>query len=63
MKESILKLPSVQNTTGLSRSAIYERISKGEFPKPVPLGARSVGWLSSEIDDWIKSRISQRKAA
>lgn len=63
MKYSILKLPALQNNTGLSRSTIYALISRGEFPKPVPLGARSVGWLSSEVEDWIESRISQRKAA
>lgn len=63
MTDVILKLPAVQASTGLGRSTIYDRISKGEFPRPVPLGARSVGWLSSEVDGWIKSRISERKAA
>lgn len=63
MIDSVLKLPDVQRTTGLSRSSIYAFVSKGEFPKPIPLGARSVGWLSSEVDGWIKSRISERKVA
>ncbi|WP_024931080.1 AlpA family transcriptional regulator [Methylophilus sp. OH31] len=63
MSDVILKLPAVQAITGLGRSTIYDRISKGEFPRPVPLGTHSVGWLSSEVDGWIKSRISQRKAA
>jgi prophage regulatory protein len=63
MTNIVMKLPAVQSTTGLSRSTIYAFISQGRFPKPIPLGARSVGWLSSEVDDWIKSRISERKAA
>jgi prophage regulatory protein len=63
MTNIVMKLPAVQSTTGLSRSTIYAFISEGRFPKPIPLGARSVGWLSSEVDDWIKSRISERKAA
>jgi prophage regulatory protein len=63
MTNIVMKLPAVQSTTGLSRSTIYAFISQGRFPKPIPLGARSVGWLSSEVDDWINSRISERKAA
>jgi prophage regulatory protein len=41
----------------LSRSSIYLNISKGTFPKPIHLGARSVGWLESDIDNWIDARI------
>jgi len=39
-------------------------ISKGEFPKPISLGARAVGWIEQEVTDWIEQRIQQsRKAA
>ncbi len=63
MQDSILRLPAVQKATGLSRSSIYSLAAQGEFPKSIPLGPRAVGWLSTEIDGWIKSRISERKAA
>ncbi len=57
MNHSILRLPQVQSRTGLSRSTIYAFVSQGRFPKPIALGARSVGWISSSIDSWIESRI------
>ena len=47
MTDKILKLPDVMEATALSRSSIYAFISKDAFPKPVPLGARAVGWLKS----------------
>ncbi|HXG27266.1 MAG TPA: AlpA family transcriptional regulator [Nevskiales bacterium] len=65
MAESILRLPQVKARTGLSRSSIYAAISRGEFPKPVALGTRSVGWPESEVSAWIERRIaaSRRRAA
>lgn len=62
MTHSILRLPDVKARTGLSRSTIYLRVSLGIFPKPVSLGGRAVGWVESEIDAWLQSRIeSSRK--
>jgi prophage regulatory protein len=55
-----LRRQAVEARTGLSRSSIYDRIAAGEFPKPVPLGGRSVGWLESEIIEWQKARIAER---
>lgn len=49
----IMRLPEVQRRTGLSRSTIYVRLDQGRFPKPVSLGARAVGWIESEVDEWI----------
>ena len=60
-KERILRLADVKVRTGLSRSSIYLNISKGHFPKHISLGARSVGWLESEIDAWIQSRIQSSR--
>ena len=46
---TILRLPEVKRSTGLSRSTIYLRIAEGTFPKSVSLGGRAVGWLEAEI--------------
>ncbi len=61
---TILRLPAVKTSTGLSRSTIYLRVSQGTFPKPVSLGGRAVGWLEAEIQEWLQRRIeASRKAA
>ncbi len=59
MNESILRLPKVKSKTGLPTSGIYKRISEGSFPKQINLGGRSVGWLESEIEVWIRQRLSE----
>ena len=53
----ILRRREVQARTGLSRSTIYEKIRDRTFPLPISLGAKSVGWIKSEIDEWIAGRI------
>ncbi|MGH9816030.1 MAG: helix-turn-helix transcriptional regulator [Candidatus Acidiferrales bacterium] len=64
MTHTILRLPAVKASTGLSRSTIYLRVAQGTFPKPVSLGGRAVGWLEAEIQDWLQRRIeASRKAA
>ena len=55
-----VRLPEVMARTGLSRSTIYVRVAEGRFPKPVPLGARSVGWIESELEEWVRDRIAER---
>ncbi len=55
MNKRILRLPTVKHLTGLSGSSIYLKISQGTFPKSVSLGARAVGWMESDIDQWIDS--------
>jgi prophage regulatory protein len=57
MTHTILRLPGVKASTGLSRSTIYLRISQGEFPKPVKLGGRAVGWVQTEIQEWLQRQI------
>ena len=61
MSDTILRLPEVENKTGRKRSSIYADISEGKFPAPINLGARAVGWLESEINQWIDEKISTRK--
>jgi len=58
----ILRLKQVLNSTGLGRSTIYKYISEGEFPKPLQLSERCVGWLESEVHQWIQSRLDIRNS-
>jgi prophage regulatory protein len=50
MKRTILRMPAVKTESGLSRSTIYLRVSQRLWTKPVPLGARAVGWPSDEVE-------------
>ncbi|MBT3473572.1 MAG: AlpA family transcriptional regulator [Gammaproteobacteria bacterium] len=61
MATIILRLPTVKVRTGLSRSTIYLRISEGAFPKPISLGSRAVGWIESEVDQWLSEQISSSR--
>jgi prophage regulatory protein len=58
---TILTLPDVKRSTGLSRSTIYLRIAQGTFPKPVSLGGRAVGWLEAEVQQWLQRRIEANR--
>jgi len=61
--KTILRISAVTARTGLPRSSIYLKVSLGEFPKPINLGLRAVGWLSDEVDTWIDSRIKASRSA
>ena len=54
MLSKILRLPSVLEITGLSRSSIYLRVAQGTFPKQVSLGARAIGWREFDVQTWIE---------
>ena len=59
---TILRRKQVEKRVGLSRSTIYSKIATGEFPTPIALGARAVGWVESDITTWIESRIAASHA-
>ena len=58
LQHKFLRLPEVKQTTGLSKSTIYARISEGTFPKQIPLGPRLVVWVESDIQNWISEQVS-----
>ena len=63
MNPLILKRRAVEALTGLSRSSIYRLAAASQFPKPIPLGPRAVGWRADEIDYWIEQRTAERDGA
>ena len=61
MSNKINRLPAVIERTGLSRSSIYLRMNKGEFPQSISLGDRAIGWLEADIEQWLEDKITASK--
>ena len=65
MAKRIIRLPIVEERTGLSRSSIYAGIAAGTFPSQIPLSGpagRAVGFDSDAVDRWIENRIAEAEA-
>ena len=56
MAEKLLRRREVEERTALARSTIYAWMPRGEFPKPVALGARKVAWRESDVNAWLEAR-------
>ncbi|MGB6689949.1 MAG: AlpA family transcriptional regulator [Terracidiphilus sp.] len=56
-----LRLPAVKQITGLGKTTLYARINAGEFPAPVKLGGRAVGWIEEEVHQWAKERVAETR--
>lgn len=56
----IIRRAEVENIVGLSRSSIYAAMTRNEFPRPVRIGIRAVGWRRSDISEWLSSRAEAR---
>lgn len=59
MKSIVVRFPAVIDRTGISRSNIYHQVNQGTFPAPIKLGMRAVGWLSSDIDEWLSRKVEE----
>lgn len=64
----ILRLKDVQQRIGVSRPTIYRWLDKTsknhdpQFPRPVTLGTHSIGWVESELNEWLANRINASRS-
>ena len=56
----LLRFPAMQKRVGMGRTAIYELIKAGKFPRPVKVGGASA-WIDVEITSWIEELASERE--
>jgi len=56
-----LRLPAVKDISGLGKTTLYARIKAGEFPAPVKLGGRAVGWTEEEVLQWARDRVAENR--
>jgi prophage regulatory protein len=65
---TILRLKQVRVRTGLARATLYDKLDPKSsrydptFPRQVKIGPKAVGWIESEIQGWIESRINASRA-
>ena len=57
-KDRILRIAEVRRIVGICTASIYSYMKKGEFPNQIKIGPRMVGWLESEIQEWIASQVT-----
>lgn len=56
----ILRIADVVRKTGMSRSTIYQRLRSRDFPAPVELGPRAVGFVEQEVEGFLSDLVRQR---
>lgn len=56
-----IRLPELMQVIGLGKTTIYSLIKEGEFPRPVPIGGRAVGWVENEVIQWANDRIAKSR--
>ena len=57
----ILRPKEVMRMIGLSRVTIWRMEHDGKFPKRAVLGGRSIGWMDTEIYQWIANHFTTER--
>ena len=53
--ERLLRKADIVERTGLSYATIYNMMKAGTFPQSRRAGKQAVGWIESEVTDWIRN--------
>lgn len=62
MKQRMVRKPELFTTVALSDATIWRLEKAGRFPKRIKLGGNSVGWLESEVVEWLEKKAGDRDA-
>ena len=54
--DALLRLPTVQALTGLSKTTIYALVSRRDFPQPIRRGNRCTRWRSADVTTWLQAQ-------
>lgn len=57
----ILRPKDAASKVGLSRAHLYRLERAGQFPRRIRLGPASVGWIEDDLEEWIRSRVSDHE--
>jgi prophage regulatory protein len=55
MTDKLLRRREVLQKIGISRSTLDRLMNRGQFPRPVEIGAKVVAWRESDVETWISA--------
>jgi len=58
---TMMSLNEAAKVTSLSRTAIFKMRERGDFPRAVPLSEKRIGFVRTEVNEWISARIAARE--
>lgn len=58
--DRIIRLKTVLDRTGLSRTTLYRKIAEGTFPRQLPISVHGAGWHESAVNRWIANPATYR---
>jgi prophage regulatory protein len=58
--DALIALRKVEQDCGFSKASIYRMMARGEFPRPAKRAGRSVRWLQSEVQQWVRNEWQPR---
>lgn len=56
----LLRLPQVLNLVGISQSAWYAGMRRGDYPQPIRIGRRAVAWRFSDLEPLLAHGLGER---
>lgn len=62
----VIRINELAKKLAIGKSTIYDWLNPKSprydetFPKPIKLGASSVGWLSHLVDEWLMSKYAEQ---
>lgn len=60
MAQKLFPMRALLECICISKTELYRRINRGDFPKPVPIGRQRVAFIEAEVESWIAARIEAR---
>ncbi len=63
MLDRVIREPECEKITGLSRTSRWRLERDGLFPKRRQISPNTIGWLQSELAEWLEQRTQRVIAA
>ncbi|MGE3508419.1 MAG: helix-turn-helix transcriptional regulator [Vicinamibacterales bacterium] len=57
--DRILRRPDLRSIDGLSGTTRWRLIRAGQYPQPIRLSERTVGWRQSDVATWVANRTTR----
>ena len=62
MAEVLIRPREAMRRCGIGRSTMWKLIKEGDYPKPVKITRRNIGFVEAEVDAWVRQRIAASRA-